>query len=204
MDPVIKVAQPTCDCIDADLQERHDQEIQGLVEDYTRQIQEIARARDLAVAETTRIAAEREAAKAARDAEVQRMKEAEQALENTMVDLNREKRRRQKEEKTREEERSKLERRSKLELAASTTSMEKRLRQAERRAEAEHKDKKEMKRLNGELMGRNHRDERNALEAKASYEECRRKYSTALAEKIDLLHEYAVSLAHLIEPKRHG
>jgi hypothetical protein len=196
MDRVVNIAQPTCDCIDEHLQERHDEEMQDLMGEYTRQIQEIARARDLAVAETTRIAAEREAAKAARDAELQRIKETQQTLKDTMAQLKQAKRTRREEEKTWEKERSKLERRSKTwedKLALAISSMEKRLRQAERRAEDEYMDKEEVKRLNEELIERNHRDERDALETKASQEQWRRKYSTALAEKIDLVHQYAVS-----------
>jgi hypothetical protein len=200
MDPINNVASATSVFVDEQLRQQHSEEMQGLVEDYTRLIQEIARARDQAIAETTRIAVERDAVKAARDAEVQRMEEAQQALEDTMVDLNRAKRRRQKEERTREEERSKLERRSKLELAASTTSLEKRLRQAERWAEDEHMDKNEAKRLNEELIERNRRDEKDASEAKASYEQWRVKYSAALAEKIDLVHQYAVSSHICLNP----
>jgi hypothetical protein len=50
--------------------------------------------------------------------------------------------------------------------------------------------------LNEDLIASRRRAEEETRKAKASHEEFRRKYSTALAEKIDLLHQYAVSSIH--------
>jgi hypothetical protein len=58
MDPINNVASATSVFVDEQLRQQHSEEMQGLVEDYTRLIQEIARARDQAIAETTRIAVE--------------------------------------------------------------------------------------------------------------------------------------------------
>lgn len=200
MTRIISDAAPTTsEGIDEQLHTQLNQEVKALTADHTRQIAEISGSREASMSETIRITEERDAAKAECDVKTQHIKDLLQALEKTTAELKQKEVQLKEASEKWQEEKSKLERRCKKlkdKLALTTAAMEKHLEQAEQREETERAEKKELWTLNEDLIASNRRVEEEAAKAKASHEEFRRQYSTALAEKIDLLHRYAVSSAH--------
>jgi chromosome segregation ATPase len=162
MDPVINVVHPTSDSVGGQLQENHSRETRGLIEEYSRQLEEMARTRDTATAEIIRVTEERDAIKVTCDAKAQHIKDLLQTLEKTTAELKQTKKQFKDASKKWEEEKSKLERR--------------------------------YEKFKDEVTEENARIQRDASESKSSHEQWKRKYSAALAEKIELLHQYAVSL----------
>jgi hypothetical protein len=196
---IINASQATSEPIGEQLQTQPIQEMGELITNNTRQVDEVTQSGIAAMSETIRILIQgQDAAKAACDAKAQRIEALLQAaLESITTDLKHTKTQFM-DAKTRwEEEKSELERRCKKfkdKLALITAAMEKRLAQAEQREAEDRTEKKELWNLNEDLIARNRRIEEEAL---ASNEQWRRQYSTALAQKIDLLHQCAVSYEEL-------
>jgi uncharacterized protein YdiU (UPF0061 family) len=199
MDRIISEAvSTTSEAIDEQLHPQRNQDMDVISADYTRQIAEITQARNAALSEPIRITEEGDTVKAECDGKAQRIEDLLQVLENTRAELREKKTQFKEASEKWEEEKSKLERRCKKfkdKLALTTAAMEKRLVQAEQREEAERAEKKELWNLNEDVTARNRRIDEEALKAKASHEERCRKYSVGVAEKIDLIHQYAVSWA---------
>lgn len=81
------------------------------------------------------------------------------------------------------------------EPALTMDDMAKLLKQSGKREKDERAKKEESKRLNGELVERNHRIQQELSDAKDSHEKWRLLYSAPLSEKINLIQEYGVSAA---------
>lgn len=198
MDPGLNPPAATGDSNAEHLRAQHLRELRALIEDYTLQKVDIGRERDQAREKATRIAEERDAVQAAYEAEIDLVKKAHQALEQATTELIKKKKELKAMKKLLLDEQAKAEKTKnshRNKLALTTASMTKRLDQAAKRERDERTDKEEMKRLNAELIERSHLIQQEMADLKKTHKESLLKYSDSLAEKIDLLRQYGVSLA---------